>query len=90
MPFPAAPADQDVYVDPDTNTTWVWLAAGPAWRLADQFVVQVERWTAGGVKVVEVQRLTSTLATTGTAEYLSGVPLVAWTGDPATLLDQAP
>lgn len=68
----------------------------PPLDLGDGFVIQVARWTPAGDSVIEVQLLGPDLVPTGEPTYLYDDPgdasdaLVAWPGDPATLLDTQP
>lgn len=71
-------------------------ATQPALDVGDNFVVQVTQWTPGGDRVEEIQLVGPDLVPIGTPVYLWDDPgdatdaLVAWPGDPNTLLDNQP
>ncbi len=63
---------------------------------AEETIIYVDQWTPEGDLVVELHRLDEALAPTGDPSYLWDDPtdstdsLVAWPGDPDTLLDVQP
>lgn len=71
-------------------------ATQPALDVGDNFVVQVTQWTPTGDRVEEIQLVGPDLVPIGTPVYLWDDPgdstdaLVAWPGDPNTLLDNQP